>query len=80
MHGLDIIQGAGATFGPEHLKAITTAFDEAWSEIAPHFERKALVAEGARNKLAMAILAAANRTQSVDALKRAGLRAMTYRV
>ena len=27
----------GASFGPDALKAIGQAFDEAWAEVAPHF-------------------------------------------
>ena len=49
----------GATYGPETLKVIGKAFDDAWSEIAGHFSRNGLRAQSARLKLAHAVLAVA---------------------
>ena len=37
MKARELIQGA--TYGPETLKVIGKAFDDAWSEIGPHFSR-----------------------------------------
>lgn len=31
MHGLDVLQGGGATYSPEEMKVITAAFNEAWA-------------------------------------------------
>ena len=42
----------GATYGPETLKVIGKAFDDAWSEIAGHFTRNGLQAQSMRLKLA----------------------------
>jgi hypothetical protein len=68
---------SGVTFGPEDLKIITTAYNEVWSEIGAHFDRKNLIAQSARTKLAAAILqAAAKNPTDVEYLKREGLRAM----
>jgi len=36
----------GASFGPDALKAIGQAFDEAWAEVAPHFSGDPLIEEG----------------------------------
>jgi len=72
-----VLRGAGATFDPTDLKIITIAFDDAWSEIAPHYMRRGLKPQSARTKLANAILEAAitNRRDALS-LKTAGLRAM----
>jgi hypothetical protein len=81
MQGLRIINGGGATFGPGEMKVITTAYNEAWSEIASHYNRKGMTAEGARTRLAIAILQAASvNARDREYLKSAGLRAMQYRV
>ena len=52
----------GATYGPETLKVIGKAFDDAWSEIAGHFTHNGLQAQSARLKLAHAVLAVAGTT------------------
>ena len=54
MKGCQIIQGA--TYGPETLKVIGKAFDDAWSEIAGHFSLNGLQAQSARLRLAMRCL------------------------
>ena len=72
-----VLRGGGATFHPTELKVITAAFNEAWSEIAPHYMRKGLTSQAARTKSASAILAAAiSNRGDAEALKVAGLRAM----
>jgi hypothetical protein len=65
----------GASFGPEALKTIGQAFDEAWLTIAGNFA--ADTAEAARLRLATAILSvAAEDSRDVEALKRGALEAM----
>jgi hypothetical protein len=50
---------AGCTYGPETLKTIGKAFDDAWANIAEHFAGDASRAEAARERLAHAVLVAA---------------------
>ena len=50
---------AGCTYGPETLKTIGKAFDDAWDVIADHFAEDAQRAEAARERLAHAVLIAA---------------------
>ena len=72
----------GATYGPETLKVIGKAFDDAWSEIAGHFSLTGLQAQSARLKLAHAVLAVAREdSRDPDELKDAALQvmAMNYR-
>jgi hypothetical protein len=72
----------GATYGPETLKVIGKAFDEAWSEISGHFTRNGLQAQSARLKLAHALLAVAREdSRDTDELKNAALQimAMNYK-
>jgi hypothetical protein len=72
-----LINGVGACYGPETLKVISKAFDDAWSEISPHFARNGLKAESVRRTLANAILEVATEdSRDSDELKNAGLRAM----
>ena len=72
----------GATYGPETLKVIGKAFDDAWSEIGSHFTPNGLQAQSVRLKLAHAVLSVA-REDSRDPidLKNAALQimAMDYR-
>jgi hypothetical protein len=64
----------GASFGPDALKAVGQAFDEAWTEISPHFGNDPVVRDGARLALATAILSVSTDTsRDVQVLKRAGL-------
>jgi hypothetical protein len=66
----------GAAYGPEALKVIYQAFDEAWSDIGGNFSDPAQIS-AAQVKLAKAILAAANGgSRNVAALKRAGVEEM----
>jgi hypothetical protein len=64
----------GASFGPDALKAIGQAFDEAWTEIAGNFGSDPADIERARLRLAEALLSVADESsQDVAALKRAAL-------
>ena len=67
-----------ASFGPDALKVIGQAFDEAWASIAGSFDENPLTVQAARLKLANAILAAAraNGHDDVETLKNAALQAM----
>jgi hypothetical protein len=65
-----------ASFGPDTLKAIGQAFDEAWADIEGNFACDQL-REAARLKLATAILSVASDDScDVQALKKAGLEVM----
>jgi len=66
----------GASFGPETLKAIGQAFDEAWASIEGNIgcdqQREAV-----RLKLATAVLSVASEhSRDVEVLKKAALEAM----
>jgi hypothetical protein len=50
---------SGAAYGPERLKDIYKAFDEAWRAIEPVVENTPLAHEAARLKLANMILSVA---------------------
>ena len=72
-----------ASFGPDALKAMGQAFDEAWAEIAGNFGDDPDRAAVARLKLAGALLSIADDdSRDVQVLKRAALQAMAkdYRV
>ena len=72
----------GATYGPETLKVIGKAFDDAWCEIAGHFSPTGLQAQSARLKLAHAVLAVArDDSRDPEELKNAALQvmAMSYK-
>jgi hypothetical protein len=65
----------GASFGPESLKVIGRAFDEAWASIAGNFSDEEVAA--ARLRLANAVLSLANAgSRDADALKKEALEAM----
>jgi hypothetical protein len=67
----------GASFGPDALKAIGQAFDEAWVEIAGNFGNQPAVIESARLTLAEALLSVADDdSRDVEALKQAALQRM----
>jgi hypothetical protein len=67
----------GASFGPEALKAIGQAFDEAWAEIVGNFGDEPEDIEKARRRLAKALLSIANEdSRDVMVLKRAALQRM----
>ena len=72
----------GMALGPEALKAIGQAFDEAWAEIAGNFGNDPREIEAARLKLANAFLSVASPdSRDVQAVKRAALQrlALDYR-
>jgi hypothetical protein len=67
----------GASFGPDVLKAISQALDEAWQVIARNFGNDPQDIETARTKLASAVLSIADEgTCNVEVLKRAALQRM----
>ena len=67
----------GAAFGPDALKAIGQAFDEAWEEIAGNFGGEPASIELGRVRLAEAVLSVAiEESRDVEALKRGALEAM----
>jgi hypothetical protein len=67
----------GAAFGPETLKAMGEAFDQAWAEIAGNFGRSPDQIVNARLRLADAMLSIATEGNTdVNTLKRGALQAM----
>jgi len=67
----------GASLGPDALKAVGQAFDEAWAEIASHFAHDATQLESARLMLVSALLSIADDAGSdVAVLKKAALQVM----
>jgi hypothetical protein len=65
----------GAAYGPDTLKVICLAFDDAWAEIKRHFDDDPLTAECTRIKLANAILRVAREdSRDAEELKKQGLR------
>ena len=58
----------GCTYGPETLQVVGTAFDDAWTEIAPHFNDEEARRADVRERLAHAILVLA-REDSRDLVK-----------
>ena len=67
----------GAAFGPDALKAIGQAFDEAWQEIAGNFRDDPQDIERARLQLANAVLSIAHEdSRNVEVLKDAALQRM----
>ena len=72
-----------AAYGPDTLKIIGQAFDEAWKSIAGNFGDDARTVGQARVRLANAIFDAASEgSRDLEALKRAALEklAQSYRV
>ena len=64
----------GASYGPEALKVIGQAFDEAWRDIAGNFGDAPPNVEQARTRLARAILSIADDdSRDVSVLRRAAL-------
>ena len=67
----------GAAWGPETVKAMGEAFDQAWTEIAGNFGDSPVEIEVARSKLANAMLSLATEgSTDVAALKAGALQAM----
>ena len=70
----------GASFGPETIRVMGQAFDQAWAEIAGNFGTLPAAVENARLKLAEAMLSVATEDSTdVAALKAGALQAMTLR-
>ena len=68
---------AGASFGPEALKAIGEAFDAAWAQIAGNFVDDPAEIDEALLKLETALLSVATEdSRDVEELKRAALERM----
>lgn len=61
----------GSAYGPEHLKTIGQAFDQAWQAIAPLVESNVLAQEAARLKLANMILSVAS-SEKLDPIRAKG--------
>lgn len=68
----------GGSYGPDALNVLNQAFDSAWDDIAGECPDDALEVQSARNRLADALLRAADQEGCVDveALKKAALRTM----
>jgi hypothetical protein len=67
----------GSSYGPEALKAIGQAFDEAWRSIATNFGDDPRDVQKARLKLASALLSiASNDSRDVQTLKNSALETM----
>ena len=67
----------GASFGPDTVKAMGEALDQAWAEIAGHFGDTLAQVEDARLRLAEALLSVAtDGSNDVAALKAGALHAM----
>ena|SRR5690349_22571723 len=67
----------GASYGPEVVKAMGEAFDRAWSSIAGNFGNEEREIQGARRKLAEALLSVASEHErDPEALKNRALQAM----
>ena len=67
----------GASFGPDTLKVIGQAFDQAWAQIAANFGNDPSDIERARLRLANAMLSVASEdSRDVAVLARAALEAM----
>jgi hypothetical protein len=75
MKARDLIDGA--VYGPAALKVMTTAYDNAWSEIAPHFDGDGEQVQSARLRLADAILSVATeRSRDAEQLRKKALEVM----
>ena len=67
----------GASYGPEALKVLGQAFDQAWRSIAGNFGEDPAEIEGARQKLANALLSVAcEDSRDPEVLKNAALQVM----
>ena len=67
----------GASYGPEALKAMGQAFDEAWQTIEGNFGSDPQDIEKARLRLARALLSVASEdSRDVEVLKRGALQSM----
>ena len=68
---------SGASYGPEALKALGQAFDEAWFQIAGNFGDEPADIDKARLRLARALLSIAHEdSRDVGVLRQAALEQM----
>jgi hypothetical protein len=58
-----------ASFGPDQIKILTKAFDEAWGVIAPNVSARADAIEVARYRLASTIIGLAKHDGLLDAVQ-----------
>ena len=65
-----------ASYGPEHLKVLFTAFDQAWESMAGDVGTEPLAVESTRLKLASIILSLGDESKDPDWLKNAALQIM----
>ncbi len=67
----------GATYGPEVLKVLSQAFDEAWAAITPRLGSGSAEQEAVRMRLAHAVLAVApEQDPTVESVRDAALKVM----
>ena len=66
----------GASFGPDDLKIIGSAFDMAWEQLQPQISADPAVTETARMRLANVILDLANNGHPLTQLAEGALRIM----
>jgi hypothetical protein len=72
MKAHEIIQDAA--YGPETLKVLCQAFDEAWEKVAPHFGNDPRAIEAARLELASIVLSLAGPdSRDAEQIKRSAL-------
>ena len=74
VHMLDSRSLDNKAFGPEALKTLRQAFDEAWQTIADNFGDDPTLIDAAQTRLANALLSVAkDQTRDVEQLKRAAM-------
>jgi len=65
---------ADSSYGPDTLKVLFQAFDEAWKEVAPRTGQDEIAVEAARLKLASIVLTVATReSRDAEQIKNAAL-------
>ena len=65
---------ADSSYGPDTLKVLFQAFDEAWKEIAPRTSQDEVAVEAARLKLASIVLiVATNESRDAEQIKNTAL-------
>ena len=65
---------ADSSYGPDSLKVLFQAFDEAWKEIAPRTSQDEVAVEAARLKLASIVLiVATNESRDAEQIKNTAL-------
>ena len=71
---------SGASYGPDEIKLMREAFEQAWAEIAHDYPSEQATVEEARERLAYAILAVARPyTNDVETLKRTAFKVLALR-